>query len=953
MSVRAALDTISLQQDYAWFLAGLAWTVALIFGRWLRPASPSGWVRWSAISVILSSVVSLECLVRAVQAVPDMPVHLSEDIFLAAAQALQAAGWVWVATGGGLRRRLTTAALLGIAAAGIVGLHVRDPRDGGCLLALATAAAGLALVRRGKFRPPEDLAILLVVLAACVSPIGPAAFYMDSMQRWTEMSPVGPFAAALLALSGVLIIAGIARKMTETDRPGARISISEDVAPLVAALVAWLTLGLVFSGVMARLARLEFEHSAVGRVSAAASLLNSSPEAAIVDEALGPAFKPTLRPGLYHEPGGSELPYTHAASLMDPRVKLVLAQLKRIANADPDVRFVQLETIRDGKELTVLAHFLTPDYIGVVAPIRAVTPAAARSWIDRKAYFEGPVTLAYGEATVARAPLLGSGDRMLGWLSFVLGVGQWESVQADARLLAFSVVGLGVALGLALFSQRIRSRERQAALQAAAAADEANQLKTQFLASVSHELRTPLQTIMGYTELLGGSVTDETARARIFMLQRQGEHMARLVNDLIDLAALEIGAFRFVEAPMSLSVAVLETVEGLRPRSQAKDIGLGLSIGPDLPPWVEGDSVRVGQMVMNLVGNAIKFTTEGKVDVFLDSSSDGGEAAFELRVRDTGPGIPAEEFDQLFKPFSRLTTARNHEGTGLGLALSAALCRSLGGDLTATSDGRTGSEFVARFHLKRCAPPEGKAGMVGLGGARILVADDNRMMRELFTAYLSEIGATCETASDGREALEKAMHGSYQAMVLDLSMPEIDGHHVAKGLRDAGRKLRIVGVSAHAGSEDRALAAQSGMDDFLTKPVELAALARALQFSPPAAAAPDPWRKLRSKWEGDFRTVIPAQAEALQRAIANRDWDHLRKLAHHLKNSAIVLRDDGLFSAFEVLEDGAAVGDVDQVRRGWTRCASALEAWLPDAPNPFPGDFRPDQEEKPTKLGHT
>ncbi len=903
--------------------------------------------------MVFSCVVSLECLVRAVQASPNRPVHLPEDILLASAEAVQAAGWASVATRGLLRRRFTRGIIYGTAAAAIVAVHIGDPRDGGTILALATSAAGLALVRRGKYRPPEDLAILLIAIAACLSPIGPAAFYLNTMQRWTELSSVGFFAAASLAIAGVLVLVGTARRMSESAFSVAGISLRDDVVPLIAALGSWLTLGLVCACFMARLARYEFERSAIGRVSAAASLLNSSPEALIIDQALGPDFKPDLRPSSFDQPGGGAMPYTFAASLMNPKVTLVLEQLKRIAKADPDVRFVQLETIRDGKELTVLTHFLSKEFVGAVSPLRDVSPAATRSWVDRQAYFEGPVTLGYGEATFARAPVLGSNGAMLGWLSFVFGVGQWEAVQAEARLLTFSIAALGLALGLALFAQRIRSRERQTALQAAAAAEEANRLKTRFLASVSHELRTPIQAIMGYTELLSNNLADDTSRARVLLLRRQGELMARLVNDLIDLAALESGAFRSVEENMSLAAVVIETVESLRPRFQAKGVALGMEISGDLPHWVEGDSDRIGQLVMNLVGNAIKFTDHGRVDVILNGHPDDGAVVFELKIRDTGPGIPAAESDRLFKPFSRLSTSRNREGAGLGLALSAALCRLLDGDLTVSSDGLTGSEFVARFRLKSGVVPPERNNAVDLEGTRILIADDNQMLRELYTAYLREAGATCETACDGREALEKAMQGRFQSLVLDLSMPEMDGHQVARELRKAGRNIRIIGVSAHAGSGERVLAAKSGMDDFLTKPVELATLARALQLSPPAAIRPDAWRRLRSKWEIEFRQTIPTQIDGFQCSISSRSWAELQKRAHNLRNSAIVLQDDRLFGAFGALEDGAALGDEESIRQSWVLCASALAPWYPDAHTILPGDNRHGEEIESTKLRPT
>ena len=300
-----------------------------------------------------------------------------------------------------------------------------------------------------------------------------------------------------------------------------------------------------------------------------------------------------------------------------------------------------------------------------------------------------------------------------------------------------------------------------------------------FLALVCHELRTPLQTILGQGELLQRDATDADARARLAAIGQQGALMLRLVNDLLDWRAIAGGEFRLVARPVDLGALVAQTVASCRPAAAAKGLALDCHAAADAPGWVRLDGDRVRQVLLNLLGNAIKFTVRGRIDVRLTAGASGRGAA--LEVVDSGPGIAPAEQARIFRPFVRLERTASAEGAGLGLALAARLCRRLGGALAVTSDGRSGATFTAQFAAPACAAPVetvAPRAPATLHGRRVLIADDNPLVRELYAAHLGRLGACCETVADGERAAARAGSGDFAAVVLDLSMPGLDGYEV-------------------------------------------------------------------------------------------------------------------------------------------------------------------------------
>jgi CheY-like chemotaxis protein len=433
------------------------------------------------------------------------------------------------------------------------------------------------------------------------------------------------------------------------------------------------------------------------------------------------------------------------------------------------------------------------------------------------------------------------------------------------------------------------------------------------------------------------------ARGRLQALRQHTDLMLRLVNDLLDLSAIQMGAFRLREQPVQLRELIRQTAESLRPRAEAKGVEFFVHLEPGVPEWACVDGERVRQIVLNLVSNAVKFTDQGRVEVTLG----GGPTppAVRLTVRDTGPGIPDGQRASLFQPFSRLEATIAKEGTGLGLSLAAALCRSMQGQILLDEQAEGGASFSATFAAPACAAP-GPARRAepdlaaALRGLRVLIADDNSLVRDLFASYLREAGADCTAVGDGEQALAALGRENYDCLVLDLAMPRLDGWETARRLhrhRPAG--LRLVGVSAHADESDRGRAAALGFDAFLVKPVELNTLACALGADRSPNPGADSSAELLARLRLQFRHEAAAQRAAVQVALQEKNTAAVQAAAHYLCNSAAVVRDDCLHGVSARLEIAAQAGEPAALAAAWRDCEQALAPWL-DA-NPIPPGSTP------------
>ena len=406
----------------------------------------------------------------------------------------------------------------------------------------------------------------------------------------------------------------------------------------------------------------------------------------------------------------------------------------------------------------------------------------------------------------------------------------------------------------------------------ARAADEA---KTSFLANMSHEIRTPMNGVIGFTELALCEEKDPVQRRRLGMIADSGNAMLRLLNDLLDLAKIEANQMSVNGEPADMRHTMRSCLRLMEPVAKAKRIHLNLDIDPDLPSRVVVDKMRLRQIVLNLLGNAVKFTEEGEVALGLEIIPSGDDRVIRITVRDTGIGIPADRLENVFEKFTQAdaTTARRFGGTGLGLPISAELARLMGGDLRVESELGKGSVFILDLPLRVAepvaeegeefgSPDNGEASQSG--NLRILVAEDNPVNQELTRAMVEKAGHTCELAENGREAIAKVRlarekGAPFDLVLMDMQMPVLDGVGATMAIREAGfspAELPIIAVTANAYTDDIRQCRVAGMQGHLAKPLRMGDLSRVIaQWS--ASPGDDDTRPAPAK----LATAKPAAAK--------------------------------------------------------------------------------------------
>lgn len=401
----------------------------------------------------------------------------------------------------------------------------------------------------------------------------------------------------------------------------------------------------------------------------------------------------------------------------------------------------------------------------------------------------------------------------------------------DDPVLPYFLIGGGLfSLTIAmtfLWSHRTMKAEREArrAAEAQVAA------RSALIAMVSHELRTPINAIVNGAGRLDAGGAGLIADA--------GRMMRTLLNDLLDLSKIEAGRMGVEMVDHDLRAQVSDTVDFWRGAAEAKGLTLTLTGAERLPRWVRGDPMRLRQVLNNLISNAVKFTTEGGVTVDIQPLA-GGASAVEIEVRDTGPGLTEAQITRLFDPYEQLggETARNFGGTGLGLAISRDLTRLMGGELAASPTPEGGARFVLRLPTPAGAEPatleaaaDESVGLVARADApRILVVDDHDINRRTLRGILEAFGAVVEVAEDALSALAVCETQRFDAIVMDVRMPGMDGLEATRRLRAAGlnRQTPVVAVTGAVSAEEIAACNEAGMTACVAKPVSARELYAAL-----------------------------------------------------------------------------------------------------------------------------
>jgi PAS domain S-box-containing protein len=528
-------------------------------------------------------------------------------------------------------------------------------------------------------------------------------------------------------------------------------------------------------------------------------------------------------------------------------------------------------------------------------------------------------------------------------------------VDAEGRLIGILGVGRDITDRKMVEDQLVRHQEHleelvedrtKELLLARQAAETANRAKSMFLANMSHEIRTPMNGVLGLTIMLLDTALNKTQRHYVEIIKNSGNNLLQLINDILDFSKLEDDKFELESYVLDLQATIDETIELISFHAREKGLELQLAIDGDVPRWLKGDAARLSQVIINLVGNAIKFTQKGFVKLQVRKEAEcEQEVTVSFMVSDSGPGIPVEKAEQIFSPFIQAdgSITRKFGGTGLGLSICKKLVTLMRGEIGVESREGEGSTFwftailekpssqeVAAETSKSESMPAPEAHKAVKRGKRLLIVEDDPINQEVASSFLRKLGYSFDVVENGREALEALIENEYGLVLLDCMMPEMGGFEVIAAIRDAGSAVRdhdipVIALTAKAILGDREKCLAAGMNDYLSKPLRIeeleAVLERWLTVPSDDLSACFDEAGLLERHQGDrakvkeltpfFLSKAHQYISAIEKGITEGNVSELLHYAHTLKGAAYTMGATGV---------AAMAGEMEEIGRSNNLC---------------------------------